>query len=599
MKVLSDKIKNYTGENPFGDYQGRNFSDKKISSEFYPISCFWSLFNAQHEILIGSRGSGKTFLLKMMRYSMLKKIDDSIAQKYVSSRKYIALYVPMHLEFVVSFLSPEMTEKQQILLFQIAFNCLLAQSLISELKALIEDIEDELKRKELTVKLTKKLNEVWFNDGLDYYDFSELHEKINKVYYNIDLKNTQTNVTPTIFTHKIGSSLLSVKSITEQILGLNEPTWIICVDEAEFLNTTLQRCINDIFRSDSNRIALKIATLPFYHTTLDTLCDGISVSEGNDFNYRVIDMDYESKDFINLTNRICSERLKMSGIGLNDLTLEDFVGVVGNDDLIDYYKKEVGEENATYDIIKSNIIASFSEKKQKGITSYDNERKTIYDKYSTIYFTREMYKKSLRGNSKPGWYAGARTIRKVTQGNPRMFIHIMNNLFEKALGTTLTPKAQHEVICKYADSVCTSTIALESTGPIIHSGLCNIASILHERVHENDLIACSSSFILKYANQEQFEQNKRWIELAIAHSRLIVDNDQKKGLSFANSKLCLGGAFSVKYWLPMRKDTPATIKFSDVKFDSGYEVKITSKRIKRKQKNSSTENVQLSLLQED
>ena len=595
MKILSEKIKNYMGENPFGDYQGRNFSDKKISSEFYPISSFWSLFNDQHEILIGSRGSGKTFLLKMMRYSMLKKIDDKIAHKYVSSKKYVALYVPMHLEFVVSFTSPEMTEKQQILLFQMAFNCLLAQSLISEIKSLTEDIEDEIKRKELTVKLTKKINEVWFGDDLDYYDFSELHEKINKVYYNIDLKNIETNLIPTIFTHKIGSSLLSVKSLIEQILGLSEPTWIICVDEAEFLNATLQRCINDIFRSDSNRIALKIATLPFYHTTLDTLCDGISVSEGNDFNYRVIDMDYDSKDFINLTNKICSQRLKISDADLGDLTLEEFVGTVGKDDFIDYYKKEVGENNATYDIIKSNIIGSFSEKKRRGTTSYENERKTIYDKYSTIYFTREMYKKSLKGNSKPGWYAGAKTIRKVTQGNPRMFIHIMNNLFEKAMNTTLTPKTQHEVICKYADSVCSSTVALESTGPIIYSGLSSIANILHERVHQDELIACSSSFNLTFSNQEQFEQNRRWIELAIAHSRLIVDNELKKGLRFTNSKLCLGGAFSVKYWLPMRKDTPATIKISDVTFEKEYEVEIFNKRINRKQKKSSGDNMQLSL----
>ena len=61
MKMLANKVKNYPGENPFGDYQGRNFPDKKVCSQFYPISTFWSLFNPQHEIILGSRGSGKTF----------------------------------------------------------------------------------------------------------------------------------------------------------------------------------------------------------------------------------------------------------------------------------------------------------------------------------------------------------------------------------------------------------------------------------------------------------------------------------------------------------------------------------------------------------
>ena len=37
MKMLANKVKNYPGENPFGDYQGRNFPDKKVCSQFYPI----------------------------------------------------------------------------------------------------------------------------------------------------------------------------------------------------------------------------------------------------------------------------------------------------------------------------------------------------------------------------------------------------------------------------------------------------------------------------------------------------------------------------------------------------------------------------------
>ena len=101
MIRLSDNIKNYMGSNPFSDNQARNFSDIKVISEFYPISKFWTLFNDQHEILLGTRGSGKTFLLKMMRYSMLKKIEDPKAQKLVADKEFIAIYVPMHLELMI------------------------------------------------------------------------------------------------------------------------------------------------------------------------------------------------------------------------------------------------------------------------------------------------------------------------------------------------------------------------------------------------------------------------------------------------------------------------------------------------------------------
>ena len=86
--------------NPFSDSQARNYSSERILSEFCPVSRYWSLFNDQHEVLIGSRGCGKTILLKMMRYSMLNKLTDERAKKLVSEKKYIAFYVPLHLEYI-------------------------------------------------------------------------------------------------------------------------------------------------------------------------------------------------------------------------------------------------------------------------------------------------------------------------------------------------------------------------------------------------------------------------------------------------------------------------------------------------------------------
>ena len=81
MKRVADEVKGYIQQNPFSDSQARNFSDTKIIGEFCPVSNYWSLFNDQHEILLGTRGSGKTFLLKMMRYSMLKRIDNDQARE--------------------------------------------------------------------------------------------------------------------------------------------------------------------------------------------------------------------------------------------------------------------------------------------------------------------------------------------------------------------------------------------------------------------------------------------------------------------------------------------------------------------------------------
>ena len=146
MDRVSDRIKGSNKQNPFSDSQARNFSDTKVVNEFCPISTYWSLFNDQHEVLLGTRGSGKTILLKMMRYSMLKRIEDPQAKQLVKEKKYLALYVPMYLEFVTHLISSNASEQEQIQFFQFAFNCLLAQSLLTEISDMLNEESNKIEQ---------------------------------------------------------------------------------------------------------------------------------------------------------------------------------------------------------------------------------------------------------------------------------------------------------------------------------------------------------------------------------------------------------------------------------------------------------------------
>lgn len=571
--MFSDQIKNYAGENPFSDSQPRNFSDKKILSEFYPISTFWSLFNDQHEILIGTRGSGKTFLLKMMRYSLLKKVNDERAMRLVKEKKYIAVYIPMHLEFVAPFNNPLLASEEQIALFQVAFNCFLAEALLTELRSILEDIDDINERIYKQLKLVTKLHEMWFSESGDVCDFDMLSEKIRKIYYGMELSTQNNKGIPPIFKRQIGASLLAVKDIITSVLEFEEePTWIVCVDEAEFLNDILQKCINNVFRSDSNRLTLKVATLPFYHRTLETLVPGIMVSNGNDFSYRNVDMTFDEQDFIGLTNKLCEHRLcERFNSALLCPSVEEFVGRIGKDDAIDYYRYELGKQNVvTQEEIKEKIIESFAPRRKANAPNYSNARKSIYDKYAPVFFLREMYRRSCEGNHKPGWYAGAKTIRRVSQGNPRMFIQIMGELFETARKKALSPKVQHEVIFKFAQNICESTKALEVEGPLAYKNIITIANTIKDKVHGEYLISKGYTFKIKYKSDEDFKDNLKWLQLAIAYSRLYVDEDTKKNGISIDTVFNLSNAFAIAYWIPMRNDTPTLINLE--KEDNSYKV---------------------------
>src|SRR5260370_40263121 len=99
MKRVSDKLLEFSGSNPFREAQARTFPGEKLIHEFFPTSVFVSLINEQHEILLGTRGSGKTALLKMLSYSCFRSIVEARLKSFQSEKSFIGFYVPMHLEF--------------------------------------------------------------------------------------------------------------------------------------------------------------------------------------------------------------------------------------------------------------------------------------------------------------------------------------------------------------------------------------------------------------------------------------------------------------------------------------------------------------------
>jgi hypothetical protein len=558
MNRISDLVKNYPGENPFKDSQAKTFSDAKVISEFYPTSIFWSLFNEQHEVLIGTRGSGKTILLKMMRYSLLKHINSERAKQIVSSKSMIALYVPMNLEFLGEFIYQDFPENIKIKFFEFAFNCLLAESFLTEVLSMIDDIEDLSTRAKKNIEIAKQISSIWFqsNSTKDFTEISSLITGIKKIYYSKKIGDTLDDISPS-FTKAIGSSVQSVEHVLVHVLSLTQaPTWIVCIDEAEFLSPCFQRCINTLFRGDSKRIVIKMATLPFSHCTKETLIPGVfAESDGNDFNYLLIDMKNDSDDFVQVTNNLCTTRIKKQLTVDNEkILLEDFLGKIGDDDHIDYFRQEVGGD-VDRNTIETGIINDFSDKRKTTASTRkigdNNYRKEGFDKFAPIYFYREMFKLSRNGHCIPGWFAGSNMVRRISQGNPRRFIQIMNHLFDRARKGSLTSKAQHEEVLNYAVINCEATQGLPLHGPEAILNLDAIAVWLHKRVHDGPLIYAGNTFKLEFPDFTT-DKSFEWIKLAVAYLRLIVDDTSLLYGLNNNTTYTFANTFCAKYWLPMR-----------------------------------------------
>lgn len=580
MRILAHDLWRRQVANPFSNPQSREYSDSKVIGEFQPTSIFWDLFNEQHELIIGSRGSGKTFLLKMMRYSMLEKCDNPKAQSLIKQKEFIALYVPMKLSFVSYFSSESYPDKTRLEYFYFSFNCLLAESLINELISLSDEYTGE-KSFIINNKLAQRLNECWFNNEDGISSLIELQKKVRQYHFKFKIDSDLSEVIP-LFTSDLGSTLYVVKQDIFDILELpSKPKWIICIDEAEFLSELFQKAINSTFRGSTDGLIYKVATLPFSHRTYKTLEDSVDVSVGNDFSIKHIDMKYNSSDFVLITNKLCTNRLGHLFEDIDKFTLEDFVGKVGSDRMVDYYCKEINFKGDIREHVETGITEMLSPERVERLENLYGEkklfvgnvrlRKQLFDKLAPIYYLREMYKLNRTGKKIPGWYAGGDFIRKASQGNPRMFLIIMNALFEKCRKKKLTEKQQHLVIYRFAKDMCESTKSLIGNGPESMKNLNNIATFLKKRTHKKYLGNAGNTFSLDIS-ESKLVDNLKWIQESVAHNRLLVDDTSLLYGITVDTRYTLSNFYSIYYWIPIRKYNYPQIPIIDKKNKNSYDV---------------------------
>lgn len=565
MNSIGERIYESGLANPFNDSQGRNFSDKKIQDEFCPITNFWSLFNDHHEILLGSRGSGKTFLLKMMRRSMLAKIDDLNAKEIIEENQYIAFYIPLHMETVSSLSDKMISDDRKKDLFKFVFNSLLGESILDELMKYLSQIDDTEERAKKSYFYANRIAEVWFpNPKGKMRNLDDIAIKIRSLSYNFDyISDSIEEIIPTVFRRDFAAPLLAIQPIICEMFDIVEtPTWILCVDEAEFVPVLFQKCMNSFMRSNTHGIAMKIGTLPFYWKTFETFDPNVVLSPENDFNYQILDLKPDSEDYRMLTNKLCAHRIKSRINSEWDInSLEDFLGTVGNDYLIDYYRDVVGEKKASKEQVIEDIINSFSDVMKENSKSYKNQEKTIHQKYAHILYVREI-KKMCKGHFIPGWYAGADVIRKVSQGNPRLFIRIMSSMFSRALTNHFSTKLQHQVVTEFSKDFCEASQAIEVKGHEVYKKLDETAKFLQARTHDGPLISTGCSFFYNYSSDDEFNEWKEWLEKAIAFSRLRVSDEEIIHGITEKTVFTLSNAYAVNYWIPMRPDTPSKIPSS-------------------------------------
>jgi len=561
--MAESNIKLSSEYNPFSDHKLANQSDDVVSSEFSANKLFWSLFNDQHEIVVGTRGCGKSTLLKMMRYSMLRRIEMPRAKEHIEKRDFVCFFIALHLEYITSIQAIDVSDEEKAKRFYFFASCKLALSILIELESMLEDAypgddsDSKLSRDKAEYRLAKRIDEMW---GIDpdrvVLQLSTLYDKVLKMFF----QEKQMDEVPNVFTYSIGGVLASIsKIICEELNYKSQPTWIVCIDEAEFTDKFQQTCINTAVRSDTCRIVYKITSMHYYYKTHDTRKSISNSPDNQDVRFKNVDIPWNDEDFTNLTNDII--RCRLERIGVSQITkLEQLLRIQKNDKPEDYYELVSKKKRSD---ISAEILVHVPDgtREHYRFKSDEETRKPLTDKLAPVYMIREMRRISGIGNTKVAWFVGAEMIRRISQGNPRIFIQLMHKIFDVAtngsiVSTPISFEKQYDAVIAYTKNFCEQTVALRGVGQKAANALENISKHIESKVHREKLGNAGISFQFSLS-QEDFNQQLAWIQEAIAFSRLTICNQSVSSPLTPKTSFMLANPYAVRYWLPMeRKISP-------------------------------------------
>lgn len=569
MEPLSSQLHGTTGPNPFREAQAKTFGDTKLIREFFPTSTYLSLFNEGHEILLGSRGSGKTAILRMASFTCFSQIDQPAVKKIAGQRRFYGFYIPLHLEFMASLPQDTPDGSGSTEFFQFAFNCAAAKAFLFEVRTLLHSAgKTAAQQLEKEAILLERLCQMWMlGASAQFASLEDVADRIDTMYFQQAPWKDRTIAPLPIFARHLFSPIIAIlpQFCRELDIDEKESHWLACVDEAEFLKPAYLKCFNSFMRSEKRPIVLKLATLPYKYTSMETFVPGVSVEcSGNDFNFRSIDLPWGSDDFRQLADHLLDKRLHRTDLFSDKVSLEAFVGKLGNDDPKDYYKEEIGEEDATDEKILYGILTEVSSERRARFERIRDTPARIasdyFKKFSPVFYLRNIRRESEKGNRKVGIFAGPTMIRRVADGNPRRFIQIMHDMFVTARRTKLGWKAQHEVIESFVDREFERAAGLPDFGLLLDGILKTVGQLLESRVHgRGPMVESGVNLIV----QEALLANtviRGALELGVSYSFLFVDEASlTSGLNSATD-FRLAHVVAVKYWLPMRSGSPVLLQ---------------------------------------
>lgn len=535
--------------NLFEIENARNLNRWELVETFVPTQSFWRLLSAKHHVVLGARGSGKTALAKMLSHDHLAMLSDARAQSAIREQQFIGVYVPTRLEWVGTLKNkPWQSETQKEQFFQWRLNISSCLALITTLESCIRSYcGDRGNQARVEVDLASQLAKAWVDDSqIDTLD--ALRRDLQRIEYDKHILIARSRATGTQFPSGAGPGVAFESdlfvplrrgiNLATDILKLNrECTWLVCLDEAEFLEELHHRILNSHMRAYTDNVFFKLTTMPYCHYTLATNTD-VALDVGHDFEYVYIDSDPvlyaksagEKSPLGTLFARtLFNRRLAASGFldEQNQITnsQEYIEAFLGRSELLDEKDEDWSDNSQNMELMRKfcSTETVFRAERLLGTAKFMSE---ISRKIHGALLLRKSYE-DLKGRTESEVYSGATLMIRCGDANPRRLIRIYNALLLVLRGrigeTTKRPllsvKEQTRTIRRLSTSALVRVQSEPQCGKELYEFLSVIGNYMRRALHDSPLTTdqITSISIERDITDQQWMLIQRAVELGLLY----------------------------------------------------------------------------------
>lgn len=417
-----------------GSDNARHVPKAYLVRHFVPTDPFWSLIRATNQIILGSRGSGKTSYARMLSHSHLSQLHDDRARLVIKNKSFVGVYVPTKVEWVGGFYNMKRKHQNEAY-FRWRLNVSICSAFLETARSCLDCYIEQPDRLEVETLVCRELSKIWLGADYKIFTLRELEAALERLdleqsaaFLASGYKKATLFERSPVFATPLLRPLVSGIKLTGSLLGLNDDTvWAVCFDEAESLWIDQQRVINTLMRAHSGaKVAIKIATTPYGHLTLETT-GAAPLNQGHDFEYVYIDIGPAAQSPANQDARRVQRRiLQRLFEESSDYKNVSFKELLGPSPLID---SEEGEDDDKEFLDRLTPFASSdllvrARRLRNDPKHFSNE---IVRKLRGTVFLREAVA-GARGNTNLEVYCGANLVLRCSDANPRKLIQIVNRM---------------------------------------------------------------------------------------------------------------------------------------------------------------------------